>query len=611
MGGFVRFLIKGQFVESKSPFYSCGVLPALVVIIQVLSAKSSAEGAPQAGLIGPTMPRTICNDKQVRDFAVYAAQIAAAKHGIVLDAGLIDVTAITTYAAGLDGRVRTDILKAIENSNTECRGGQPSVDNSNQGRCQTALQPLNTAINDFTQGCSTAGLNGDGTSFACMSDAEKCLEPSTYSSFGGDEQSDAAMVNDILAPLQGENASQTFRKVAPTASSARARYEHCAPLASQGLKEWRDDVEKSQKSVEKLQDDLVKLQAELSQLQTTKEVDLQAIQDEAQNLAEETTSKMEALRENLEAKDLEIVEKILAKEAELIKIEQGLFQLSIQKSQAYAEMKKQITDLRLKCQQESLASVAQLRENRITLIQQSQYSAGGFNSLLSGVGLNNVEKGDIMADWFFARCIGDRGFVEQKALADQSYNIAIAAIDQSERDARRMMAFIRQEISRIQIDERNLILTNIKNQITRLERSYSINIDRLERKYQNTSKRFDDQIAEKQNQIALATRRLAERSNFFEQKANYLSAKERFSNNGVDLSPEDVTKVFSGYTKLKNEAHNLVHACDCCNNPQQPGCSPALYVLGGAGADLYSQPLCPEGIPSRSSGGGGGSATSQ
>lgn len=515
------------------------------------------------------------------------------------------------FVSSLETRARNALLDAMATAETICNTGQPpSPDNSNVGQCRQAVQPFTSALNDFLQGCTSAGL---GSKKDCMEAVSQCFSGSAYSSsISSDDSTSIAsgLANEISRAVRGEESvPASFRRVAPTVGSARSRYEHCPPLASEGLDDWREQVDKAQSSAERAQDEVIRLQGELAQLEIEKAEAIQKLTQQKEDTTEKAKTELEALQADLEAKDLEITQAIVKIDEEIMTAQERIFVLmSEERPKAQLERQQALADISLKCDQDAIAKVTQMRTQRLELIAKSEFTAGGFNQLLSGVGLNNMQRAEYWSNFFYTDCKRQRGYIRPKEMIENSFELALKRIDTEIQRITRQIQQARVRQQMINIDQRNLMLANFERRRENLMRNHDRTIERISQNIQTTNQRFDTRISQARQKLMVAARRAAERDDFMRQKTAYHAEKLRLSNSGRDLASSDLNKLLSGYTKIKTESHNLLFSCDCCNNRNQPGCDSALRILEGMEGELHRS-AC-DGIGGSGGSGGGASNVS-
>lgn len=516
-------------------------------------------------------------------------------------------------SSNLTTEQKADIERAFNTGVSNCAGGSPSVSENNSNSCREADKDLNTALNDFIAACSEAGLGGDALS--CGETVRSCIDaPGLRES--STPTSPTSITDSFMSGFTGQQAASAPRSVTPDLESAADRFNACPVYAGEDLENWQETIQSSQDRVDELTNKINDMQTEITELQTEKAAKLKEVKDQMTEVQEKAEDDAEEIRLQIQEFDENIATQVQKLQESITQQHQIIQQLGDAKITAYNSLMEAQTRLNLQCHAASLQKVEQVRQTKQALVEQSLYSAGGFNSLLSGVGLSNVEAAERLGQEYYERCLNDRAYKDNMAIAERAYQQAVNNADRGVSNTRKRIQQIEDQIQRVQGELKLKGLDNFARRLERLEKRLMTRMMQLQEDMILQSQSYDAKIANKQNALMQAQRQLQEAQSFLQQRQAYYDLKNQKSQ-GLNVTAEQRSNLFSKYGAMRTSALQTIESCgNGLGEAEKRLCRNAKKYLGPVNSELdlneceSSSTNPPPGDSNETPIGGGGSETS-
>lgn len=554
-------------MESFKVFKNLSIVLGTLTVLMLLSGVQSV-GAEESNS---------CTPDEAKQMGIARTQL------LFPDANITDFDSLRAYMSANPGNSDA-ARRAYAEGEAACNGlGNPSAGDNNAGSCTAADSDLKEAINDFSAACAEAGLSGDAIS--CGDAVRDCInapqlrEPRTSTS-------PTDIANSFNNALTGQQAPAAPRNVTPDLESAQDRFAQCPVYAGEDLENWREAVTDSQTRVDELTQQVNDLQTEVTEIQTEKAAKLKEIKDQMTEIQEKAEDDAEEIRLQLQEFEENLVTQVQKLQDSISQQNQIIQQLGDAKVSAYNAFTEAQSRLNLQCHAAALAKVEQLRQTKQSLINQSMYSAGGFNNLMRSVGLSNLEASEKLGQEYYERCLNDRAYKANLDVAERAYQQAVSTADKAIAAARERINKIEDQINRVQGELKLKGLDNFARRLERLERRLITRMGQLQEDAVLQSQSYDAKIMNKQNALMQAQRQLQEAQNFLQQRQAYYDLKNQMSQ-GISVTAEQRANLFSKYGAMRTSASQTMERCgNSLGETEARMCRNARIYLGSTNTDL-------------------------
>ncbi len=452
------------------------------------------------------------------------------------------------------------------------------------GPCDLATKEWETARKEFQAACSAANVpSGGGKSghFACSAKMQQCTHcdadadarPSGVEcENSGDSDSYASdstnKDNDLLNALSGRTTGGAIQ-MTPDINADRQRFAFCPSLAAADLKTWQDEYKDAKKTVEDLQNKITKLTEELDTIKSDADKKNVELQDKSEEVQANAEKSVKEIKEKLQDSQKQMAEDIEKLNGEIAKENAGLRQLDIGRVQAQTALADQISRLNLSCHTAALQRTENERIQRLKQMENSTYSAGDFNDLMSGVGLSSRQKNQLKVDEYYVQCQKDRSYTMAVDSAKKALEIANQQAAEGRRSINDRITTLNNKINTIKTTEANKDLQRAYDRMVEIQKIMDKELNKLNRDKMQSEQQFTRKYASKARELQQQQARLAEEEQYLKQKKQYLAMKTQMSKGTSSTTQDKVVDAMSKYTSLSYAAKRV--AKDCCSGGSKAG----------------------------------------
>lgn len=431
----------------------------------------------------------------------------------------------------------------------------------NETSCKEAKQEMNRAFSDMVNQCSKANMGSGITE--CLSQAKACrrCDPNDEESSDECDEDDVGAVETFGANVQQMLMGGRMTPATPDMQKSMKRFSQCPAMASENYEKMQEDVKDSEEKVRDL---------------TTQ---LHDSQEQANKLAEELQEAENAIQEEMDQLELEIEERIKEIGEKEKKIRQDSEDLAYQIADQINEAEERIRALDLrkheaqiayntkraeansKCHQAALDKLKQINSRKQELIQLSQYSAGGFDKLMSSIGLNSREKMRRVVNKYFRECKNDQAFKENMSLLKQILMSEYNKINEEKRMIKSRIATLNRNLeiakNRLPGELQKLFeeLSSYKNQAEK-------KLTRLQQRLMQTREKFTKAQNNLNQRITQVQTQLQQEQVYLQQKQAYLSLQHSFSG-GFASDKGAASEALAAASQAIATTSSVISSCRC------------------------------------------------
>ena len=457
-----------------------------------------------------------------------------------------------------------------------------------QQTCETARQNYTTTRGKFISACSKAGMTGGGRTgnIGCSAKVLNCSSCSGDGDGGdgrleckeadmGDVSEDGSDIADRMVAGMNGNIAGTVRsdmQVAPNRATAQEKYRYCPDLAKDDLSAYTKEVEEAKKNVNDLKDKLSKAQQDNQDLQTKFQAQMDALDQEAEAKQQQAKDDVEKLRDQLTEDQQKIADDVTKMENQISALIAKKDEEIIARQMNSQKLNELQATADLNCHDQALKKVNELRTQRLAQMEASQYSAGTFNSLLKGVGLDTRQKSQILAQQYHNWCIQDMSYKRLISNGQQKFNIDNNASIQRVVNIDRQIQFYRTQITNLRTTRLNQISQTTLNRMQRVQDKMNTDLNNISKKKFRLQEEYNKKIVAKTQDLNRLQTQVTQEQNYLSQKQTYLSVRNLYAKG--DSIPA------GSFYEASNQMEELIGAIPqfvtaCCGAQNTGDCSAA------------------------------------
>ncbi len=452
----------------------------------------------------------------------------------------------------------------------------PFNPNDRAAQCSSAKNAMQTAGSTFSTACGKAKMSNKNKDFEyCSADILKCRSCVD----GSDSTSipPGITCNDVKSSSKDSDSSakdsaskSEYIKVTPDAESTKGEFANCPSLAGEDMKNYIQEVRESQTKVHELTDKVSKAQEEQQALKDDLNVKIEEIETSAQEKSQAAQDAVQKYKEELVDAQTQMLDDIQKLNVQVTEIVAKEGQVRIQKDANQEKYNEMVTTEQLKCHGTALTKVDALRNSRLAAQDAGTYTAGNFNNLLQGVGLDTRSKSQLLAQQYYLWCLQDQSYraqistgLEQKRISDKSADAQIVAYDNQ-------IKGINAQITTIQTTKLDTANQKVSAQIQRTQSKLTTDLQTLQKKESNIRQTNATKAAAKDREIANLNQQLAEEKDYLKQKQDYLALKNKYGAGAMSDANaySDASAAMDSYVGAVRTYYS-----SCCNDiKQDPTC---------------------------------------
>ncbi len=491
--------------------------------------------------------------------------------------------------------------------------------NTAQQYCAQARSDYTKAVSDFGVACSKAQLSmsGPSGSIQCSQAILECEGCDDGSSTSGkvdcsavDDAEDAA---DDSTTTTDAITGQTSKVVQIEANKAQltAEFTKCPALAGQDLKSKISEMQDQETKVQALQDKVEAAQQALSDMDAKFQADNDKNQNDQAQAGLTATSKLQDISTNLTKEQQQVASQILALQTDAQEAENsgdpskpGISEINVAEASAAEKLNEYYTQALITCHNQSLAQVDQLRQQKLSEMSSSTYSAGGLNNLLKSVGLDSRTQAQMLTLQKDQYCQQDANFINGWRVAQQQEKITIQGLEAQKSALQKRINSDNTQIATLNSTTLKQDNSQASQQIQQVEAAYQAEMKNLQNQQKLAQTQYIQNRQLKAQELARLQQQLAEQQDYYQQKQDYVATANKFAN-GKQTDATAVTDAMEKFGDTKSKLLQVVQLC--CQGPSPsadcPGLNASVCTLNG---DTQSTCTPPGASPLTGSGGNSG-----
>ncbi len=490
-----------------------------------------------------------------------------------------------------------------------------------ENKCKTASDEFQKARSALTTACSKAGgvLNGvirglgevdtEGTHLnKCERNIVRCLHcasGTTIDYYGksigcgkigeetdeDDESETSNLTTSLLTSMNGQAsaaalAAGNLAGMKLSKKDADAEALTCVPTRAEDLESLKKSVSERKKDLRDQRKELVEAQADLAKAQSDYQQTQNELRGESEALEERLKDRVESIKRKLEAAESKLTETVAKLQAEFDKGQAEIQRIQRQKNQAEMALVEAQANLDRQCHATALKQMDDHRKEQRKLMKKKLYTPGGFNSVLSGSGKSEREKDRARVAGYYNDCRADEAYRSSLESAKRAKAFAIQTADGEIAIIQQGISRIQDAVKQLQTTEREKVNQQALKELQLEQDAYTKRVDALNRKVQLESQRFQQDILNRNQKIALLNSQLADDQNELDDELaqqRMIRARAGSATPGKPGSAEEAIGAF-GEVRLKA----IAYAAACCiegGEGSTSDCTRACQINGKSAND--------------------------
>lgn len=389
---------------------------------------------------------------------------------------------------------------------------------------------------------------------------------------------------------------------------ASKQFSQCPIIAATDLDKVDTQIDKQKEKVQKLEKEIPELQDKANKVISNTNEKLTNMRTKALEAQTKYAEDIEKLSNSKDEAEKAISDQVVAAQAEILKNQDALAQVGVEKLKGKMELKQTKIKIELNCHASASAQVAKMQGDALVSIQAGTYNRGGFTSLMRNVGVSDRAQWQKVAQKYYNWCLESKPTMDSKDGANDVYSVLVAQSNKSENSIRERITQLQQQ--QLTLRDNNAcgaIAGGPETQLCKNVRKATDAANRLGAALQSKQQAAAQEAAQLQQQgtneyNALKQQAANKSQEIKDEKTRLKSLEDLYAlknekGNGASVTQKDYSEARAKYSALAGDADKMVTTCSKAGETCGPDCQRGLQFLNSIQGKTGDPRVDPENIP--------------